>query len=405
MEGDYPEGHESFISAEYLAGVNDNGAPDHELLLKPNAIVTVLRNLSVSGNILNGTKLIVVAASRNLLRLRFPRSSNVINLPRINFTIEIPRSGIEFTRRQFPVRLSYATTVNRTQGKTLDKVLLDLRHPVFTHGQLYVALGRVQRCSDLAILANSTDKVLHNVVFQDLLFDTSIAVSSTFRVSSSRSAAALSSVSRPHTADQVDDGDHAQPADQLDDGDHAQLANELDGGGFDSHMMHEDLADVDLDEKGDFEITEDLADVDEKGDIEMTDVEVDHKRAPIEFLDLHQQDWPPPDARSPNCSWVLVPLLFSIADIAVPGIERFRQRWHNWDAIVSSFRDAFLSRPAYGRLDFDLIASFAQAGYIPAQVQEFAGSAGYGTGKTAPSSFSSCSSYRSTSTCRICVSM
>ena len=45
-------------------------------------------------------------------------------------------------RLQFPVRLGFAMSINKSQGQSVKKVGIDLQTPVFTHGQLYVALSR-----------------------------------------------------------------------------------------------------------------------------------------------------------------------------------------------------------------------------------------------------------------------
>jgi hypothetical protein len=49
-------------------------------------------------------------------------------------------------RRQFPLRLAYATTFNSCQGLTLDRVVLDLRTDVFAHGQLYTRVRNRYSC-------------------------------------------------------------------------------------------------------------------------------------------------------------------------------------------------------------------------------------------------------------------
>ena len=45
-------------------------------------------------------------------------------------------------RRQFPVLPAYAKTINKEQGQEEEVLGLDLRDDVFSHGQLYVAVGR-----------------------------------------------------------------------------------------------------------------------------------------------------------------------------------------------------------------------------------------------------------------------
>jgi hypothetical protein len=74
-------------------------------------------------------------------------------------------------RRQFPVRLAFAVTINRAQGQSVKYVGLDLRIPVFAHGQLYVALSRVTTKKNLRILLpnGDLDSMTNNVVYHDIL--------------------------------------------------------------------------------------------------------------------------------------------------------------------------------------------------------------------------------------------
>jgi ATP-dependent exoDNAse (exonuclease V) alpha subunit len=51
-------------------------------------------------------------------------------------------SSVTGSFTQYPLRLSWAVTIHKSQGKTFDKVIIDLGHGTFAHGQVYVALSR-----------------------------------------------------------------------------------------------------------------------------------------------------------------------------------------------------------------------------------------------------------------------
>ena len=133
----------------------------------------IVRNLMTEGGLLTGKKFIFISATRYNMTLHLPSDpSKIVVLPRLKFNVD--DDGIKFTRTQFPVKVSFATSVNKCQGKTLHRVLIDLRYPFFAHGQLYVALSRVSGSSSIAFLAKTDENgvpitKVQNIVYQELI--------------------------------------------------------------------------------------------------------------------------------------------------------------------------------------------------------------------------------------------
>jgi hypothetical protein len=73
-------------------------------------------------------------------------------------------------RRQFPVRMAFAMTINKSQGQTLNNVGVYLPSPVFYHGQLYVAISWVTSNANIKIFSGQGfDEYMRNVVYREVL--------------------------------------------------------------------------------------------------------------------------------------------------------------------------------------------------------------------------------------------
>ena len=71
---------------------------------------------------------------------------------RMNMNPSDSKLPFKMNRRQFPVLVSFAMTLNKSQGQSITNVEIYLSNPVFSHGQLYVAMSRVKSIDGLKII-------------------------------------------------------------------------------------------------------------------------------------------------------------------------------------------------------------------------------------------------------------
>ena len=164
------------ISVEYLNTQNPNGFPKHQLNLKPGMPMMILRNISPKEGLCNGTKVIFDRCiSNKLLVCRLMGTDKEVLIPRIKFITQPGSFPFEWSRRQFPVRTAFATTINKSQGQTLKRVGVWLRSPVFSHGQLYVASSRTGNPNSLLFAIKKQPQYswmkTENPVYREVLID------------------------------------------------------------------------------------------------------------------------------------------------------------------------------------------------------------------------------------------
>ena len=159
--GDVPTTRPSpATTLDYLSLLKEPGIPPHKLILKPTMICSLARNLSVERGLVKNARVIVTTCEQHSVGVKLlSGDSPVIYLPRITFNFTSKFSSWGVNRRQFPLRPAYATTFNSCQGLTLDRVVLDLSIPVFTHGQLYTSISRVRSRDSIAIILSHQDEV------------------------------------------------------------------------------------------------------------------------------------------------------------------------------------------------------------------------------------------------------
>jgi len=173
MEVKYP--------TEFLNTLRSSSMPPHILILKPGCPIMLMRNMNPELGHCNGSRYVVKNLGSKTIYAELctgPKKGQGIFIPRIPFQPEDKNIPVEFQRRQFPIRPSFAITSNKSQGQTAQQVGLYLKNDGFAHGQLYVALSRVGHPDRVKIFkpVSPTEKnpsdanlFMKNVVYEEIL--------------------------------------------------------------------------------------------------------------------------------------------------------------------------------------------------------------------------------------------
>ena len=94
----------------------------------------LLRNLSPVNGLCNGTRLIIKKCHTYLIEAVIANGKHkgqIAIIPKMQLSPSSGSAPIDFIRKQFPIRPSFAMSINKSQGQTLDKI-----ESVFSHGQV-----------------------------------------------------------------------------------------------------------------------------------------------------------------------------------------------------------------------------------------------------------------------------
>ncbi|KAG7583453.1 Nucleic acid-binding OB-fold [Arabidopsis suecica] len=163
------------LTSEFLNNLKISGLPNHGIRLKVGCPVMLLRNLDPRGGLMNGTRLQITQMGDKVIEaviITGDRVGDKFLLPRILISPSDSKLPFKMRRRQLPIAVAFAMTINKSQGQSLNNVGIYLPRPCFSHGQLYVAISRVTSKKGLKILIvdkeGKPQKETMNVVFKEV---------------------------------------------------------------------------------------------------------------------------------------------------------------------------------------------------------------------------------------------
>jgi len=154
--------------------VNDEAATDEDLLLmkkswrlqtwvplKIGAKYVITQNLNKTRGIYNGKTCIYAGNSRFRYYNANTNQNDFVTVDDLRSSHMMPTGrfpDLYIMREQVALRLGYAQTIHKSQGMTMDKVILDLRK-IRCPGQYYVACSRVRSRDDIRVRNPTTGKL------------------------------------------------------------------------------------------------------------------------------------------------------------------------------------------------------------------------------------------------------
>ena len=140
--------YEGFMPREemILDIFNKNCRADREIFLKKGCRVMLLVNMDFDRGLINGSCGVIHGFNDETINITFDNGVNA-NIPMHEFEYYY-NDKVVALRLQYPLKLAYGITIHKSQGMTLDKLVVDCKK-VFECGQVYVAMSRVKTLGGL----------------------------------------------------------------------------------------------------------------------------------------------------------------------------------------------------------------------------------------------------------------
>ena len=130
-----------------------------ELFLKKGCRVMLMINLDFEKGLINGSCGEIINLDDTSITVKF--DNGIVEDVKVHKFEYYYNDILTASMTQFPLRLAYAITIHKSQGMTLENVVVDC-NKIFEEGQTYVALSRVKNLNGLYLRGFSLDKIKVN---------------------------------------------------------------------------------------------------------------------------------------------------------------------------------------------------------------------------------------------------
>ena len=150
---------EGFTESEnYILEIfSKNCRAEKEIALKLGARVMLLVNMDFNKGLINGACGVIQGFNQDTISIKFDNGI-VSNIPKHKFEYYY-NERVVAERMQYPLKLAYGITIHKSQGMTLDRLVVDCAR-IFERGQSYVAMSRVKTLEGLYLKNFEPEKVL-----------------------------------------------------------------------------------------------------------------------------------------------------------------------------------------------------------------------------------------------------
>ena len=123
----------------------------YDVELVENSQIIVTRNIDIYEGIVNGTRGVIKHLHDNSVVIK-DTEGRLYNISYFKDIIDETKKTDKYHISHMPLKVSYALSIHKSQGMTIDALEIDLGENIFTCGQAYTALSRAKSLKSIKII-------------------------------------------------------------------------------------------------------------------------------------------------------------------------------------------------------------------------------------------------------------